>query len=632
MEDNKKKRLAIGALILGIAIIVILSIVQLVKVGKEYKAEKEQIAAVKESASQLSDATNNLQNEMEEMLLQVDTMNAIIDVDKEMITKISSTTDDSSQTLAELEQKTTNLQKVLNQYLEEYKNSVNQTNEEILNSFDEINKDFDNINNIIANDNNQRNENYKTLKEAIEKTQNDVTNLLNKLSKQNKDEFKKLTEQITKFDEDLNVYMEDAKKKLLVTLDENYVQLNEHMDVVQGDLSLARQDIIDILNAIADAKSADYNDKFKSLEEHLDLVTTHFDEMLAELTDVINNLSAQNAEEHKQAIENLSAMQASLTDVENSSFNKMREDFTNAQKDYNEKIEKLGANVSEEFANTQAKLQNADEYRIGVISNANSAINKQFADNNNEINSLNKNLENNYIDYLGVLDSNNENLKDAINEYNDKVSTIYPSVANGKQSLVSAIETKYFPETISLKSDATFQEIADAIRNIPSRSLIRPNADFDGVLVIKAHFHEPNGTSAIKTFSSFAEYEAYLKAHPASGAKTSKTKGGCYSNAEHKDYEKTGTETYQSYEQTGTKEECFGVNHHTVCHVDGVETNWNGWNAECHIEYDNVCQSVPTYGNVTRTRDKYEWVPKGYYDLTCKYDQGEIISIQYTME
>ncbi len=85
------------------------------------------------------------------------------------------------------------------------------------------------------------------------------------------------------------------------------------------------------------------------------------------------------------------------------------------------------------------------------------------------------------------------------------------------------------------------------------------------------------------------------------------------SGALHKDYEKTGTETYESTEITGYKSETVR-NPIQVCNGSDSGNSWNGWGASCHIEYVDETVQVPITETVTKTRDRYDWVTKDYYD------------------
>ncbi len=124
------------------------------------------------------------------------------------------------------------------------------------------------------------------------------------------------------------------------------------------------------------------------------------------------------------------------------------------------------------------------------------------------------------------LTETNNNMTNAMNDINRQMESVFQSVNSGKRLLASALFTK----GISTREDATFQEIYEAILNIPQDLFIGVQ-EVPGTITYDFHYHvdaEGNNTHSDSSDSSGGCFTVSVY-HLHSGS--SLTGGGCYTQA-----------------------------------------------------------------------------------------------------
>lgn len=627
-NQDKQKKQRIG-IIAGITIAIIVIIALILGLRKQASDNNEltttAIDELQTEVTEVDGAADGLKTQLDDMLTQLDTMDQVINKNKETVESIDTVSGGSSENIKRVEQDAIELQNTLNDYIKEFETTTNETNASTKEQFEKVNKEIEDMLNTINNNNEQQNTNYKDLQSQMKSTLESLNKTLDTLSKENQKQYEDLSKQVKTFEDSLNKYLEETNKELNETIQKDVDGINTHLDEVQADIANTKQEITDLMNAIDAKQTADIQAKFDAIQKHLDDITAHFDETLANITDLINKLSEQNAQEFADTIAKLTSVQSDLTTLNNQNTDALSTQLKNMQADYTSRLEALENSVNNSFNDVNTKIEEGQTSVEESIKNLRDDVTNNFKTQSDTLNNINNNVTNNFNTIINGQNTDTKELEDLIKSYQEKVDQSFTSVANGKQEIATALATKN--QTVA--NDATFADLTEAILNINQEVIV----ELDDVIYkskkmkITAHFHTSDGDTN-KTFDTFEEYKTYLNS--LEDSTYSVTPGGCYTTTKHKDWEVVGTrqEQYQSYEVVGTKESCRPI-YRNECFSAPIGTNNpTGW---CGTYYDHSeCVNVPDYGYVTRTRtvNTYDWVEKNKYDLNCEYSQGQIIGIE----
>ena len=398
-----------------------------------------------DNVDELETSTNDLKTQLSTMLDQLQAMDDVVKTNKETVESISMTATNSGENISRVEKNALALQKSLNEYISKFETETSNTNEEVKSSFDVVNKDIANMLNTINSNNNTQNNNYDSLSNQINDTMDDMDNFLKKIEKEDADQYQNITKQVNEFSTSLNTYLENFNAALNETLENNLTDLNTHLDTVQTDIDVTKTEITDLLNQVNEGQTQDLQKKFEAIQKHLNDITVHFDETLANIKKLIEDLSAQNKAEYEGTINKLLSVQSVLEALNKTNTKAITDTLTELEKNYNEKLQLFQQNVNEAFDNVGQQ-----------ITDSNNSLSETI---NNKVDQSNNSLSEKLKTVITNQGNDTQELKDKIDYLQETVNQSFTSVSNGKKLLASTLLTY----DVQVEEDASFQTFSEAL-------------------------------------------------------------------------------------------------------------------------------------------------------------------------
>ncbi len=497
----KQSKLAIVAgsvITFGIIVIIVLMFLQKGEIKEHNVATNLALDGIKGNVEELDTTTDDLRSQLENMLKQLDSMDTVINGNKETVESINAIASQSGNNIVDSKDKIGKLQNILNDYIKKFESETAKTSQDVQNSFNVVYQDIQSMLNTTNNNNSEQNTNYKNLSTQMTKTLNDIDKFIQDLSEENKEQNKLLTEQVEAFKTELTEYLENFNDEINKKLDSSLETITTNLNDVQSNISSTRKEIIDLINELDKKQSEDIQAKYDAILNKMVEITNHFNETLGDISSLISALSEQNDGEYQDIISKLNGMQEDLNTVNNTNHEALLTQFKTFE-----------TNVESEITSIESSLAT-------------------------EINNL---IESQNGDYDEVIEQ--------IKAYNKNVTDSFTSVSNGKKALSSALLAKYNelglgkPTGIDgseLAEVAYFADIENAINNITFPAVAGDVFTLPQTanITITAHFCTAEA-DPIKTFTgtpqeAFDAYRAEVQRTTASLASYSGSSSGCYTN------------------------------------------------------------------------------------------------------
>lgn len=412
---------------------------------------------------------------------------------------------------------------------------------------------------------------------------------------------------------------------------------------------------------------------FSEVQNSITRIGSEFDDAIGDVESLIELLRSEELSGNEEMLGSLENMKNSMQQAQTQSFEELGRDISDMRESYMTALQELGQTMSGELAemnadindhvnngladvndNMSSGLADVNQNMSSGLAGVNSNVETGFTHVNEQLGSLAENMQNgldaqsavldehlssvenntitgilNISNYLTrVLGADNDDgttIIQLLSEYKNRVDESFTSVSNGKKLLANALLTKgsnvggniFSNEDIENKADSIpFLTYYEAILALEERYVVQSGTPASAVR-ITAHFHTAGSGASTVQFNSFEEYQAYLSSH-SSYSSTSGSGGGCYSSP-HMDYVYAGARkcgNWRPYDggNPGTGGgyvhfRCDGCGEETTVWVYGDE-NGGGWGIGDHMI------------------DEYSYVSAGYYDLSCRYQQGQILAIE----
>lgn len=263
---------------------------------------------------------------------------------------------------------------------------------------------------------------------------------------------------------------------------------------------------------------------FSSLQESLAGIQAYYQQMQEEIKDLFYEATESSAENHAELISVLGTMETQMAENSQAGLSMIKES-----------IERL------DRANEAAVSSLSDEIADG-FQDIDSAVGSQFGSFDTRISSrfdeLNTAMENSFFSISETVNSGddglrefitdsftqtNSNMENAMNEVNSQLQAVFQSVNSGKRLLASALFTK----GISTGEDATFQQLYQAILDIPQELLIGVQ-EIPGTVTYDYHYHTDSAGNTVHEGSSNTYGGCFTVPSYHRHTGSSVTGGGCY--------------------------------------------------------------------------------------------------------
>lgn len=495
------------------------------------------------------------QNKNQEMLLKeqeqitqmVDYLNKIdatIYDNKEDLAEVALNKEEREQILNTFLELLSNLEKELIQngnIIETYRESQIIGNSEMLSFFDillekqkEIQVQIMKVNTeivAILSDLREESENkYSLLFERIEKVQtallkaekstknyySDLTELILLLQEENQDRNKELLESLILMQENISHLLNHNFSEIKMQLDEEFTMLIEKMNALHQQIDITGNAIAELcilLEENNENRQEEINVAFISVKALLGQIKEDYHNAYTQIQNLIQKLQADENVNHNETLSVLTLME-----------NNMKENSMRNLTSITNSLQLVKENFSEYITNLQGEMtQNITDLNTGIYN----TISQNNSNMMNCINQLNEDITKQYQELYITVNNNDtsqqESLDNLKNILLNRLQEVFQSVSSGKQKCASALLTK----GIDIKSDATFEEIYQAILAIPQQLVIGVQ-EIPGMINYEYHFHEDgtgNQPHSEKIIESGGCYTVpYYHAHEGTPSKN----GGCY--------------------------------------------------------------------------------------------------------
>lgn len=364
------------------------------------------------------------------------------------------------------------------------------------------------------------NSSLSQIQESIVVTQNQITEIggsinetLGQMSDQQKAEYQELANALAEMEstimdgmnyqfsvvgQDLAFLQERMESEFVImqeTFGEGVDVLQNQMTDIHSQIEATQSDIVELLTAIDEKRDLQYEDVMEAIEDAVDEINREMNSAHNNLQGLIRVLTADVAMNHRDTLDTLKEMEGSMSDALTDNMNQINDSFLGLTTTLEEQFKQVQANqnaaqdaldtVVEELGTDLTENQQMIMDRLAAHDNTNTA-GQEYIKNSIEQHNSDMHLES--AEIRGDIEDHNSGVLSAlegfVNSIEQKLDSVFTFVSNGKKKLASALLTK----NVSVNEDATFQEFADAILNIPQEIVIGVE-QVPGEIEYEYHYH-----------------------------------------------------------------------------------------------------------------------------------------------
>lgn len=471
-------------------------------------------------------------------------------------------------------------------------------------------------------------EKLETLQNGFDKIQtdtksyyNDLTNAISLLEKESNMQHEELTGCLLAAKEDLSSLIENSFSNLDLRLDEDIAALMACFDTLHkqiADAELSISTLLDLMEQNSAERQGEINAAFASLNATMEQIQSDYGNAHMQIQQLIEKLQETENSNHKETLSTLAIMESNMTEHSLETFNRI----TNSLQTMGESLSSSINSMQDEFS------QSFSNFNTEISGSMTDQINRLNTDIANQYQSLNSTITNQYQSLSTTVNNYDNSQQEALNNMldmlNQKLQQVFQYVSNGKKLLASALLTK----NVTIKEDATFNEIYNAILSIPQKIAIGVQ-EIPGTVTYDYHYHLNGSGNATHTESEAIKGGCYTMPvyHVHTG--DSRNGGGCYTiPITHSHTESCYTVTKTVRRVTAKWFTGEGTGH--ACCKSGYGQNWARYTYVDEIYVNNeLVSSVAGEGDLgyccgicfERTAAEKAFTSTAT-DITCGYSEG----------
>ncbi len=457
----KQSRLALIAgltVIFGIVLIIVMIFMQKSQIEENNVTTNIAMDELQDNVDKLDTSTTDLKTQLEAMLSQLNSMDSIIQNNKDTVESINVAANKSGENIASAEEDIKALQKTLNDYISKFEEQTTNTNTEVKKQFETVNNDITKMLEIVNDNNKVQSDNYKELSKQMEKTLKDINSFVNNLSDENKKQYAELTEQVTSFQTDLDKYLKNFESALNTTISNKFKELNAQIDVSIKELS--------------ENTSKSFEDTKKQLETTTNLLSetveelnnanvSQYEDLSQQITDTNKNLenlitalSKQEDEHYKDVIETLNSQNDELNLVIETKFNQLNATLQEDVDGINTHLDTVQNDINDAKNDIQNLLNDIDKNQTADIKEKFDTIQGEFETIKNDFDSTLSKIEG----LIAALSKQNEE------EHAETIKKL-TDVKNNLTDLNTQMSEDLNNQLTNMQADYT-QQIGDLQKNV----------------------------------------------------------------------------------------------------------------------------------------------------------------------
>ena len=413
----------------------------------------------------------------------------------------------------------------------------------------------------------------------------DLDSLITLLQKENQEGHKELTDALLAAKGEIAALMDNGFASMQLQMEQDLTALMEQMGSLHKQIIGTEGSITTLLRLMEENdvdRQEEIREAFDAVGVSLGQIKEGYTNAHAEISGLIQKLEETENSNHEETLSVLTVMESNMAENSIENLTHITNSLHDMEESFSASISNMQGEMTQNFSSLSEEMtQNMSEY--------NSSVTDMF-------NRLDTNITNHYQDLSTTVNNydkgQQESLGNLLGFLEEKLEQVFQYVSDGKRKLASALLTK----GVTVREDATFEEIYQAILAIPQKLVIGVQ-EIPGTIEYEYHYHtDGNGNypHASTSGSMGGCYTAPIY-HVHSG--NSNSGGGCYSVA------KTGYKTYG-------------------CGSADCSSGPHGPDSSGNVYYvgscDNCGKTLSVYGSPGRVNcDNVTTVKYTYYELGC---------------
>lgn len=417
-------------------------------------------------------------------------------------------------------------------------------------------------------------------------------------------------------------------------------KITEDVNALQGKLSdlstqinTTQSDISELLSMISENEAANQEEikaRFEDIKDKIATFKADFEAAHEELKGILSEMSVKAQENHEQLLNTLSKMDADMSKASEESLSKITDTLVSLEETYISELSQFESSMNQSFTDVNNGITSLSNDMVNNISNMESNISGDLSEMTvnlrEDVANMNQNITTNlediqnsittqHVDVTNIVNQMDNGIMDYMKEgfanMESQMQSVFQSVSSGKNLLASALLTR----GVNCASDATFQEIYDAIMSIPQTVTIGVDK-LPGEISYDYHYHVNASGQTVNASTQSAKGGCYTVSagHVHNNCPT-KTEKYCPGNH-------TKTETVTYYEHCGCFCVDFGYGERRVCCQCGAE---GGPGEECKKERTGT-RTVTYSCSGCQSRTYYTCgSPTNRWSVGCGMSHGQII-------
>ncbi len=412
-----------------------------------------------------------------------------------------------------------------------------------------------------------------------------LDSLITLLQKENQEGHKELTDALLAAKEEISGLMDNGFASMELQMEQDLAALMEQMGSLHRQIVGTEGSITALLRLMEEndaGRQEEIREAFDAVSVSLGQIKEDYTDAHTEISSLIQKLGEAENANHEETLSVLTVMESNMAENSIENLTRITNSLHDMEESFSASISNMQGEMTQNFSSLSDEMtQNMSEY--------NSSINDMF-------NRLDTNITNHYQDLSTTVNNydkgQQESLDNLLGFLEQKLQQVFQYVSDGKRKLASALLTK----GVTVREDATFEEIYQAILAIPQKLVIGVQ-EIPGTIEYEYHYHTDGNGNTPHASTSGAMGGCYTSPiyHTHSG--NSSSGGGCYTVA------KTGYRTYG-------------------CGSADCSSGPHGPDSSGNVYYVGSCdrcgKTISVYGAPRRVAcDNTTTVKYTYYELGC---------------
>ncbi len=484
------------------------------------------------------------QEQLTDMTAYLDEIAEIVDTNREHLAEATLSQSDTTQTLTTLSEALTVLEKDLTRIesqIEKQKESQTTENSKVTAAFSRLSESQTKIQEQIAatntaitailSDLREKNESQfsktyeklETLQADFSKIQEDtksyydsLTELVTLLQEESDTRHKELTDTLLAVQKEISTLMENSVASLQLQLDEDFSALMGRLNALHEQIAAAETSINNLLLLMEEnngERQEEIRAAFANIDTAMEQIRADYSNAHIQIQQLIQKLQETEDNNHKETLSALNVMESNMTESSLENLNRITNSLQTMEDSFSSSMNSMQNELSQSFSTLNTDI-------TGSLLQYSSNMTEQ-------LNQLNTNMTNQYQSLTATVNnydnSQQEALDNLINVLNQRLQEVFQYVSNGKKKLASALLTK----GVSIREDATFNEIYNAILSIPQQLVIGVQ-EIPGTISYDYHYHVNGGGSMPHSEKELSSGGCYTLPAYHTHTGNSRNGGGCY--------------------------------------------------------------------------------------------------------